>query len=120
MVDLANINFSDLWPSKNLISINKSLKEYHEYYSVWTPRFSEQLVAKQERHTAFDRYAIPATKSLPATIRPSIVKHLPLEISRSAHYLIIHEGQVLCNITDAHYWRSQLVQRSLEIPMNEH
>ena len=29
---------------------------------VWAPKISEQLVAKQESHHAFDRYAIAATK----------------------------------------------------------
>ena len=41
--------------------------------AVWTPRISEELVAKHENHNAFDRYAIVAPKSLPSTIRPSLV-----------------------------------------------
>ena len=75
---------------------------YHEYHSVWTPRIREQLVAKQESHNAFDRYASAATKLLPATIQPSVVRHLQPEISRFAQCLIIHEGRISCNITEAH------------------
>ena len=88
--------------------MNQFNRGYQEYYSVWTPKISEQLVAKQESHNAFDRYEIAATKLLPATIWPSVVRYLPPEISRIAHYLIIHEGRVSCNVTNAHHRRSPL------------
>ena len=68
-----------------------------------SPRIDEELVAEHERHNTFDRYAIAATKLLPATIRPFVVGNLSWEISRFAHYLILHGAQVLCNITDSHH-----------------
>ena len=118
-MDLAGINFSNLGPSNKLINIKnqESLRGYHEYHSVWTSKISEQLVMKQKSHNAFDIYAIAATKLLPATIRSYVVRHLPPEISRFAHYLIIHKGRVSCNVADAHDQRSPLVQRGLEIPI---
>ena len=91
------------------------MRGYHEYSLVWTARIGEELVAKHESHNAFDKYAIAATKLLPGTIWSSVVGHLPQEISKFMHYLIIHGGQVSCNVTGAHDRQSPLVQGGLEI-----
>ena len=63
----------------------------------------------------FDRYAIAATKLLPTTIQPSVVRRLPPEFSRFTRCLIINEWRVSCNITDAHNQWSPLVPTGLEI-----
>ena len=68
------------------------LRGYHEYHAIWTPTIGEELVAKHESH---DKYAIAAFKLLPGTIRPSVVGHLPREISRFTYYIIIHGGSVM-------------------------
>ena len=59
-MDLAGINFSNLEPPNKLITIinHESLRGYHEYHSVWTSKFGEQLVVKQESHNGLDIYAI--------------------------------------------------------------
>ena len=62
------------------------LRGYHEYHSIWTPSIGEELGAKNESHNVHDRYAIAALK-LPGTIQPSVVGHLPLEISRFTYYI---------------------------------
>ena len=93
------------------------LRGYHEYCSVWTPTIGEELVAKNEADNIHDRYAIAAFKLLPGTIRPSIVGHLPREISRFTYYVIIHGGRVSYQVTDAHRRRLPLVQGGLEIPI---
>ena len=93
------------------------LRGYHEYRRVWTPTVAEELVVQHESHNAYDRYAIAALKLLPGTIRPSVIGHLPREISRFTYYIIIHGGRVSCKVIDAHYRRSPLVQGGLEIPI---
>ena len=52
----------------------------HQYVSVWTPKIDEELIMIRETHNTFDIYIIAGTKLLPATIRPCVVRHLPLEI----------------------------------------
>lgn len=93
------------------------LRGYNKYHSVWTPSFGEELAAKIENHNVCDRYAIAALKLLPGTIRPSVVGHLPPEISILTYYIIIHGARVSCQVTDIHHRRSPLVQGGLEIPI---
>ena len=71
------------------------LRGYHEYRAIWTPTIGEELVAKYEIHNVHDRHAIAAFKLLPGTIHPSVVGHLPREISRFTYYIIIHGGSVM-------------------------
>ena len=65
------------------------LRGYHEYRSVWTPRIDEELIAKHKSRNDFDRYAIAAFKTLPGTVRPSVVGHLPRGFT---YGMIIHGG----------------------------
>ena len=90
------------------------LRGYHEYRSIWTPSIGEELGAKNKSHNV---HAIAALKLLPGTIRPSVVGHLPREISRFTYYIIIHGGRVSCQVMDVHHRRSPLVQGGLEIPI---
>ena len=88
------------------------MRGFHEYRSVWTPTIDEELVATNKADNIHDRYAIAAFKLLLGTLRPSIVGHLPREIS--GYYVIIHGGRVSCQVVDAHHRRSPLVQGGLE------
>lgn len=93
------------------------LRGYHEYRSVWNPVVGESLRARHENDNAHDRYAIAAMKQLPGTIRPSVVGHLPREISRYTYYIILHGGRVTCQVIDDRHRRSPLIQGGLEIPV---
>lgn len=93
------------------------LRGYHEYRAIWTPTIGEELVAKHESHNVQDRYAIAALKLLPGTIHPSVVGHLPREISRFTYYILIYGGRVSCQVISVCYRRSPLVQGGLEIPV---
>ena len=59
----------------------------------------------------------PGYTVLPGTIQPSVVGHLPQDISRFTHYLIIHGEGVSYNVIDTRHRRSPLVQHDLEIPV---
>ena len=56
-------------------------------------------------------------KQLPGTIRPSVVGHLPREISRYTYYIILHGGRVTCQVIDNRHRCSPLIQGGLEIPI---
>ena len=93
------------------------LRGYHQYQSVWSPVVSEILTVQHERDNAHDRYAIAAFKTLPGRLFPSIVGHLPREISRFTCFILLHGARVLCQVVDIHHRRSPLVQGGLEIPV---
>lgn len=61
-------------------------------------------------------YAIATKKRFPGFSSDSVVGHLPREVSRITHFIILHGGRVSCRVTDAHHRRSPLVQGGLEIP----
>ena len=85
--------------------------------SASTPTMDDELTATHESSNRFDRYAIAAIKTLPGTIRPSVVGHLPREFFRFTYYVTVHGGRLSCKLTDAHHRRSPLVQGGLEIPV---
>lgn len=55
-------------------------------------------------------------KRLPGRLVASVVGHLPREISRFTHFIIVHGAKVSCKVVDVHHRRSPLVQGGLEIP----
>ena len=69
-MDLASINLEilDLAPNYLGFKNHESLRQYHKYHSVWTPRIGKELVAKHKSHNTFDRCTVTATKLLPVAI----------------------------------------------------
>ena len=79
--------------------------------------FSETLKVQLESHNPHNSYAIAVKKRLlPGMLHNSVIGHLPREVSRFIHFIIIHGGRVSCKVRDAHHRRSPLIQRGLEIP----
>ena len=54
---------------------------------------------------------------LPRTIGPTIVGHLPKEVSRITYFILIRGATVSCRVLDVHHRRSPLIQGGLEIPI---
>ena len=94
-MDLVGINFSDLGPSSNLISINKKswITERVPWESLSFDPGERWRACSEAWKPQCHRYAIAAMKLLPATIRTSVVGHLPWEISRFADCLIVDGGE---------------------------
>ena len=92
------------------------IRGYHEYKTIWVPVLKEVLPVKHESTNRHDRYAIAVMKRLPGRLAASVVGHLPREISRFTHFIIVHGAKVSCKVVDVHHRRSPLVQGGLEIP----
>lgn len=90
---------------------------YHEYRFTWTPVLDEVLPARCEEDNTHDIYAIAVMKCLSGTLVNTVVGHLPREISRFTHFIIVHGARVSCKVTEVHYRRSPLIQGGLEIPI---
>ena len=99
------------------VSFLCGLRGYHEYRTVWNPVIDEVLSTRHERNNIHDRYAIAAIKLLPGTIAPSIIGHLPKEISRLTYFIINRGATVRCRVISEHHRRSPLIQGGLEIPV---
>lgn len=97
-------------------SFSCGIRGYHEYKTRWVPVLHEVLPVKHESRNCHDRYAMAVMKRLPGTLVASVVGHLPREISRLTHFIIVHGAKVSCKVMDVHHRRSPLVQGGLEIP----
>ena len=60
---------------------------------------------------------IATFKRRPGFLREQIVGHLPREISRFTHYIIVHGGVVTVKVLDMNHCRLPLIQGGLEIPV---
>ena len=99
------------------VSFLCGLRGYHEYRTVWNPVIDEVLHTRHKRNNIHDRYAIAAINLLPGTIAPSVVGHLPKEISRITYFIINHGATVRCRVISDHHRRTPLIQGGLEIPV---
>ena len=96
-------------------TVDSAIRGFHIYRSTWTPVLHEQLITSQEHGNAEDRFAVAVSKVDASTATPSIVGHLPREISRVCWYFLEHDGEIFCTVTGSKR-RSPLVQGGLEIP----
>ncbi len=87
------------------------IRGYHQYRSMWVPTVNEMLRVEPEISNPHDMYAIATKKRFPGFSSDSVVGHLPREVSRITHFIILHGGRVSCRVTDAHHRRSPLVTR---------
>ena len=93
------------------------LRSYHVYRTVWSPLLNERLNTIHESSNNYDRYAVAATKDVSGHSSPTIVGHLPKEISRITRYIMQYAATVTVRICDINYRRSPLIQGGLEIPV---
>lgn len=92
------------------------IRGYHEYRFIWVPTLNEILHVELEPSNLHDGYAIAMKKKLPGFLSESVVGHIPREVSRITHFIVVHGGRVSCRVADVHHRRSPLVQGGLEIP----
>ena len=59
---------------------------------------AQQSVVGKTRKYCHDRYTIAVMKHLPGRLVSSVVGHLPREISRFTHFIIVHGAKVSCKV----------------------
>ena len=91
------------------------LRGYHQYRIIWNPILSETFPARREIGNAHDRYAIAGYKKF--GLFEKIIGHLPREISRYIHFIILHGATISIKVVDVSHRRSPLIQGGLEIPV---
>ena len=88
------------------------LRGYHQYRIIWNPVLNETFPARYEMGNHHDRYTIAGYKKFGVVER--IVGHLPREISRYIHFIILHGATVSVKVVDVNHRRSPLIQGGLE------
>ena len=90
---------------------------YHEYRTIWSPNLNEVLSVEHEASNTYDQHAIALKKRLPGRITNSVVGHVPKELSRFVHFILLHGASATAKVVGTHHRRSPLVQGGLEIPI---
>ena len=93
-----------------VLEFSASIGEYHYYKSLWNPIPNQKLKCTHEGNNPFNMFAIKVCHDV------KIVGHLPMEISRSAKYLLDRGAVFTVEVTSTNYLRSPLIQGGLEIP----
>ena len=93
------------------------LRGYHVYRSDWKPFVKQPLSFKQEKDNKHDRFAVSGKALLPGTLFPSIVGHIPIELSRYIWHALERGADIRAEVKSAKYKPSPLVQGGLEIPI---
>ena len=93
-----------------VLEFSASIGEYHYYKSLWNPIPNQKLKCTHEGNNPFNMFGIKICDDV------KIVGHLPMEISRSAKYLLDRGAVFTVEVTSTNYRRSPLIQGGLEIP----
>ena len=93
------------------------LRRFHVYSDKWKPRIEERISIAHEKRNIHDINAMAGKKTLPGTLAPSIIGHLPKEISRYTRYIIEHGAQVCAFVISTTHRISPLIQGGLAIPI---
>ena len=93
------------------------LRAFHVYSDKWKPRIGERISIVHEKRNIHDINVRAGKKTLPGTLVPSIIGHLPKEISRYTRYIIEHGAQVYAFVISTTHRVSPLIQGGLEIPI---
>ena len=93
------------------------LRGFHVYSDKWKPRTGERISIVHKKRNIHDINAMACKKTLPGTLAPSIIGHLPKEISRYTRYIIEHGAQVCAFVISTTHRVSPLIQGDLEIPI---
>ena len=64
------------------MNVFTGLRGFHVYRKNWKPHMDQHITFKREQNNNFDQYAVAGFAKLPGTLAPSIVGHIPRELSR--------------------------------------
>ena len=96
---------------ENILTVQSAIRGFHVYKAIRQPEEGEKLISEHEENNKYDLFAIKVCRPLDR----KIVDDLPIAISRITRFIIARGVIVEAQLTAAHYRRSPLVQRRLEI-----
>ena len=70
------------------ITFEMGLRGYHEYGDYWRPYVHQPITFRKEQDNVHDNFAVAGYAKLPGRLIPSIVGHVPLELSRHIWYAL--------------------------------
>ena len=91
------------------------LRGFHVYCARWKPKVADKILIVHEKGNPHEENAMAGKKTLAGTLAPSIIGHIPKEISRYTRYIAEHGARVSAFVVSSTHRRSPLVQVGLEI-----
>ena len=83
--------------------LSAAVREHHYYKSLWNPIPNQKLKCSHEGNNPFNMFQIKVCDDV------KIGGHLPMEISRSAKYLLGRGAVFTVEVTSTKYRRSPLI-----------
>ena len=87
-----------------------ALRGFHVYKNTenWRPAKGQELTFHREFNNDFDRSTVAGKTLLPGKLAPSIVGHVPRELSRYIWYALRYGGIMTAEITFSARWTSDI------------
>ena len=103
-----------------LLSPISSLHQHYEVFMStktknWRPVKVQELIFHHEFDNDFDRFTVAGKTLLPGKLAPSVVGHVPRELSRDIWNAFRYVDIITAEVKDERPRRSPLVQGELEI-----
>lgn len=92
------------------------LRGFHVYGDIWKPSLNQVITFKRGKNR-YDRFAVAGMTKLPGTLAPSVVGHMPRQLSRFIWYAIEKGARITATVISTKAKLSPLVQGGLEIPV---
>ena len=99
------------------ITFDMGLRGFHVYRDEWKPYLHQPLKFRVERNNAYDDFAVAGFTKLPGVLLPSIVGHVPRELSRYVWFALEHGASIHGKVKSEMHRPSPLLQGGLEIPV---
>ena len=93
------------------------LRGFRVYCAKCKPRVADKNMIFYEKGNPHDENAMAGTKTLPGTLAPSIIRHVPKDISPFTRYIADHGATISAFFILSNHRRSPLIQCGREIPI---
>ena len=108
---------SKMYLLANIKKKNLTTFGFHVYKNIenWRPVKGQKLIFHREFDNDFDRFTVAGKTLLPGKLAPSVVGHVPRELSRYIWNAFRYVAIITAEVKDERPMRSPLVQDELEI-----
>lgn len=102
-----------------LFCFTTGLRGFHVYSNTvgWKPYLHQKITFKREVDNVHDRFAVAGLVTLPGTLAPVIVGHVPRELSRYVWYALGKGAKFTGEVISQKAKRSPLLQGGLDVPI---
>ena len=93
------------------------MRGFHVYRDIWKPKLYQLVTCKRERNNVHHCFAIAGMTKVQGTLAPSIIGHIPRELSRYIWFAIKRGATIQAKVISTKEKASTLKQGGLEVPI---